>query len=551
VKGPGSSFYGAGTGGVLLINSINESGSTGFFVEHTAGSYGLQNSVGAISTENNGFKNRIAFQHQQSDGYREQSAMDRNVLNWTTSITTPKNNIIRTTFLYSDLYYQTPGALTFNEYTNAPKAARPAAGIFPGAAEAQAAIYQQFFLAGVSFTQQLSQSWQHKTAAYGAYNRLRNPAIRNYGRNNEPHAGGRTVFTWKKFFQNTMLTANMGAEWQQGFASYHVHKNRSGIADSLQSFDDATNRQGFLFSHVTMDVQGWSVAAGASINQYKIRLQRFFPAPLPQQERTFNNEIAPRFSVMRKWNRLTLYGSIAKGFSSPTTAEAIPTGSAVNLELNAERGQSYDLGLRGNLFNSLSIDVNAFYFALKNTIVQRRDSAGGDYYINAGRTKQSGIEAALRQPLFKNNPLFQTSLWASYTWHHFRYNEFKQLDTDFSGNALPGVAPHSVAVGIDWMYKSFTAALTYFYSSELPLNDANTAYATGFHIAGIKLGYAAPLRNNLKAQVSAGINNLLDQKYSLGNDINAFGGRYYNAAPERNFYVTLSLQWLKNRNENQ
>jgi iron complex outermembrane receptor protein len=551
IKGPGSSFYGAGTGGVLLINSINENGGAGFLVEHTVGGYGLQNTAVAVTTENKGLKNRISFQHQQSDGYREQSALDRNVLNWSTSYTTPKNNTIRTTFLYSDLFYETPGALTLNEYTTSPKAARPAAGVFPGAVEAQAAIYQQFFLAGVSFTQQLSESWQHKTAAYGAYNRLRNPAIRNYGRNNEPHAGGRTVFTWKHLFQNAMLTANVGAEWQQGFASYHVHKNRSGVADSLQSFDDVTNRQGFLFSHVVLDVQGWSVAAGASINQYKLRLQRFYPAPLPHQERTFNNEIAPRFSLMRKWNRLNIYGSIAKGFSSPTTAEAIPTGSAINLGLNAERGRSYDIGLRGTLFNSLSIDVNAFYFSLKNTIVQRRDTAGGDYYINAGRTKQSGIEAALRQPLFQKSMLFQSALWASYTWHHFRYGAFKQLDSDFSGNALPGVAPHTVAAGIDWMYKSINAALTYFYSSELPLNDANTVYASGFYIAGIKVGYASPVRKNLRVRLSAGINNLLDQKYSLGNDINAFGGRYYNAAPRRNFYVTLSLQWLRNGSEQQ
>jgi iron complex outermembrane receptor protein len=246
---------------------------------------------------------------------------------------------------------------------------------------------------------------------------------------------------------------------------------------------------------------------------------------------------------------MTIYGSIAKGFSSPTTAEAIPTGSAVNLGLNAERGRSHDFGFRGNLFNSLSVDVNAFFFSLKNTIVQRRDTAGGDYYINAGRTKQSGIEVALRQPLFQNSRLLQSALWTSYTWHQFRYSTFKQLESDFSGKALPGVAPHTVAAGMDWMFKSLTAALTYFYSAELPLNDANTAYASAFHIVGLKAGYAAPVRNRLKPKFSAGVNNLLDQQYSLGNDINAFGGRYFNAAPGRNFYISFSLQWLRNRNE--
>jgi iron complex outermembrane receptor protein len=39
------------------------------------------------------------------------------------------------------------------------------------------------------------------------------------------------------------------------------------------------------------------------------------------------------------------------------------------------------------------------------------------------------------------------------------------------------------------------------------------------------------------------VENLLDQKYSLGNDINGFGGRYYNAAAGRSYYASLVLQW--------
>jgi iron complex outermembrane receptor protein len=34
----------------------------------------------------------------------------------------------------------------------------------------------------------------------------------------------------------------------------------------------------------------------------------------------------------------------------------------------------------------------------------------------------------------------------------------------------------------------------------------------------------------------AGVDNLLNQKYSLGNDLNAFGNRYFNPAPTRNYF---------------
>jgi iron complex outermembrane receptor protein len=41
--------------------------------------------------------------------------------------------------------------------------------------------------------------------------------------------------------------------------------------------------------------------------------------------------------------------------------------------------------------------------------------------------------------------------------------------------------------------------------------------------------------------VFVGANNLLNEIYSLGNDINAAGGRYFNAAPALNYYAGLSL----------
>ena len=90
---------------------------------------------------------------------------------------------------------------------------------------------------------------------------------------------------------------------------------------------------------------------------------------------------------MKKMGALNIYSSISKGFSPPTTAELLPTGGAINLGLNEEEGINYDLGIRGSL-KKLNIDINVFHFNLKQTIVQRRDSSGGDYFVNAGGTEQ-------------------------------------------------------------------------------------------------------------------------------------------------------------------
>jgi iron complex outermembrane receptor protein len=41
---------------------------------------------------------------------------------------------------------------------------------------------------------------------------------------------------------------------------------------------------------------------------------------------------------------------------------------------------------------------------------------------------------------------------------------------------------------------------------------------------------------------SAGINNLLNNKYYDNIRLNAFGSRYYEPAPPRNFYISIALR---------
>ena len=47
--------------------------------------------------------------------------------------------------------------------------------------------------------------------------------------------------------------------------------------------------------------------------------------------------------------------------------------------------------------------------------------------------------------------------------------------------------------------------------------------------------------------IFAGGDNLFDENYSLGNDINATGGRYYNAAAGANYYAGVILQWINTK----
>ena len=68
-----------------------------------------------------------------------------------------------------------------------------------------------------------------------------------------------------------------------------------------------------------------------------------------------------------------------------------------------------------------------------------------------------------------------------------------------------------------------------------------------YHLISANVGYIPVFGNVIRTQITVGVNNLLDQQYSLGNDINAVGGRYYNAAPGRNYYVSIAFLWLRKK----
>ena len=547
IKGPGGSLYGAGTGGVLLIRNDGGKFRPGASVSFNAGSYNMNNLNVNVTFGKADAHNNVNYQHQASDGYRNNTAVRRDVLTWDAVMKSNDKTELQAHFLYGDLYYQTPGALTKKEYDLDAKSARPAIGAFPSAEQAHAAIYQKTFLAGFSFEQKFTDHWKNTTSLYGAYSQVRNPNFRNYSRTSEPHFGGRTVFQFKRQVNTMLLTLNGGAEMQQSFNVQRIYNNKNGETDSLQTDDEINNNQGFVFLQANAELAGgWTFTLGASLNTYSIDFKRASVLPPVTDKRKFNNEFTPRFALLKKLNRhISAYASITRGFSAPTTAEILPSINVFNTALQAESGIDYELGARGSLLkNKLYFDVNTFFYRLKNAIVQRRDASGADFFDNAGSAKQNGLETLLTYEAINDELQFFNHLFihASDTWNNFHYDVFKQLNNDYSGKKLPGVASQTVDAGFDVSTKpGIYANATFFYSGPIALNDANTEYAAAYHLLGMRIGYKYRSAKKVQVEIFTGAENILNEKYSLGNDINAAGGRYYNVAPGRNYYAGIVI----------
>ena len=132
-------------------------------------------------------------------------------------------------------------------------------------------------------------------------------------------------------------------------------------------------------------------------------------------------------------------------------------------------------------------------------------------------------------------------IWLSYTYNHYRFEEYIQDGNDYSGNRLTGVAPTIALMGIDMTFQKLYLNLTANFTDAIPLNDANTEYARDYFLLGGRIGYRTILSKVMPCEIFVGVDNSLDEKYSLGNDLNAVGGRYYNAAAPKNYYFGLNF----------
>jgi iron complex outermembrane receptor protein len=181
--------------------------------------------------------------------------MRRDVANWQTQLAMGKKEILRLNLLYGDLFYETPGALTKAEYQNNPKAARPAAGAFPSADKAKAAIFQKTWLGGLNNHYKFSPGFENSFVLYAGYSNIKNPTFRNYEARKEPHLGGRTIFTWKPNTKKVETAIVFGGEMQQGSFNIRTYSNVNGRPGTILTNDNVKNSIWSIFGQADLKLK--------------------------------------------------------------------------------------------------------------------------------------------------------------------------------------------------------------------------------------------------------------------------------------------------------
>jgi len=241
IKGPGGSLYGAGTGGVILLQSPSAGyGEQSAEVSALAGSFGLRGINATAKTGSEKENITVTYAHQQAEGYRAHTAFDRNVVNVRSQFYTSPKRTISFNGLYSQLFYEIPGGLTLQEYQQNPRLSRP------NAIEQNSSIRQKTLNLGLSQSYQFNENFSNVSTLYGTFTQFENPFITDYKRNTEQGLGGRTKFVYARNVGEVKSRFTAGGEFQTNFTAFRNYANRRGQVDSLLLDDEITTWQGLV-----------------------------------------------------------------------------------------------------------------------------------------------------------------------------------------------------------------------------------------------------------------------------------------------------------------
>lgn len=550
LKGPDGSLFGANSGGVVLINPVDKhSDATWASAGLSSGSYGLFQEKVAVQKKWTSQYLNINHAYQTSDGYREHSAMSRHygqaMYRWNYS----KASQLRVLALYSDLNYKTPGGLTVAQYAANPKAARPSTPFAAGPVEQKARIENKTFFGGVVNESNITENFRHVFALYGSHTDFLNPFITNYEIRDEGTLGIRTYFEltgnqdrlvhWKW---------NAGLELQGTNADIANYDNNKGVKGNIQAQDDILSRQFFYFTRFSANIgEKLTAEVAASLNYNKYEFDKDIKTPTSHSVRKFDPELMPRFALAYQIaGGFALRGSVSRGYSTPTIAEVRASDNIINNTIESETGWNYEAGLRlRDRSDRFWLDASLFNYRLENAIVRRVNSDDTEFYLNAGGTNQNGFESQASYWLIEPGSkgfISGLQLQNSLTLSKYYFRNYFNGPDDYSGNRMTGVPRNVLINGIDLrIERNFYLFAQHNYTSKIPLNDANNLFAGSYNLIHFKAGWRSSRPGKPALDFFAGVDNLLNENYSLGNDLNAFGGRYFNAAPLRNFFGGLKV----------
>ncbi|MFE3848326.1 TonB-dependent receptor family protein [Flavobacterium sp. LB3P45] len=556
IKGPNSTSFGSGLGGVIQLFS-RETPLLESFGKSTVtfGSFGLLQqrlSAGYSDSKRNVL---ISYSDLQSVGFRANSSYNRKSFNLHAKQKVSSNGSLSFLGTFTQLKAFIPSSINETDLKNNPEKA--------AATWAAAQGFESYdkFMLGLGYDHQFSQKWSIQTSIFSNYKDAYEPRPFNILDEKIISLGLRSNVNYKNRLFSLPFELSFGTELlteKYGYSlSENLYLSQPGQG-SIQGKEFSAIKQNRNYTNYFLQMELWiseklHLETGLALNTTKYSLKDVFENNSGGQKMpfTFGNVWSPRVGLSYKVsNGKNIFTSVSKGFSVPSVAETLTPEGQINTNLKPEIGWNYELGFKGNwLTNKVYTEVTFYSTQIENLLVARRTAEDQFVGINAGSSSHTGLEFLVNYKILELTQL-QIKPYFSGAFNTFKFKEFLDGDANYSGNQLTGVPEKQFNFGVDLNTKNGFSVNTSFRTiGKIPLNDSNTKYSERYSLLDIKTTYVFTILKILKIELNAGINNALDTKYAANILPNAVGfgtaaPRYFYPGNPINFYGGFSVSYV-------
>ncbi len=319
------------------------------------------------------------------------------------------------------------------------------------------------------------------------------------------------------------------------------YANNSGFqgAQTLNQLEQGDSLGIYLRNELAL-TDNFELVLGLRYDKVNLEVDDIFLGDGDQSIELNFEELSPTAGVLWAINQKTnLYTNISSVFETPTFTELanVATGGFANV--SAQKALNYEIGVKGHVNSRFNYDLAVFHIDVEDEIVNIVNIGGRSFFNNADTTR-NGVEATV-----SFIPVAGVNMLMSYTYSDFSFDNFPaSVCTTCEGNELPGLPEHNFYAELGYTHPSgFFSSIDFQYVSNMYVDNANTAQNRPYGVSNFRVGYIKTM-GDLEITPYMGINNLFDEEYVGNVRINAFGGRYFEPAPEFNIYAGLNVRYL-------
>ena len=548
LRGPSSALYGNAAGGVIRITTRAPGTASAARFDQVVGRYGLIDSRASLAGGSEQLGLRLSAGRFDSDGFREHASVRQYragmQLRWQPD---PDTRLTASAGYFDAPEEQDPGGISAETAAENPRAAREANVAF----DAGETLEQWRFGAGLTHRFGANRHQQLRLTGFAF--------LRDFANRLPFESGGQVAFdrTFTGLDGQYELDAPLAGLEQRLTLGVDLRRQD----DDRERFDNLQGVRGprVLDQRERVDSLGvylqqrlrlgedWTLRTGVRFDEVQLDVDdRFVDNGDQSGQRTWR-EWSPGIGVIwRAVESLSVYANLGSAFQTPTTTElanpADPgSGGGFNPALAPETARSLEVGLRGEIGGRLRYEAALYRARIDDAIVSFEvpefSGSGRDFFRNAGRATRAGIEVTASARLGEN-----WRLRAGYTGTRFEFDRFVTPSGDFSGNRIPGVPRHRGYASLDWDGDAgWYAGGDLRAASSVPANNANTAASTDYATFDLHVGRRLSL-SAVDLELSLGLSNALDERYTDNVRVNAFGGRFFEPAAGRSWHLRLRME---------